>query len=87
MDKYELIASAIVVPLVSFLKRDMEVEGKIALIISLLLSLIAAVIVYILEEGPNFKAENLLFTMARVFAGAQVIYNLVKQTPLEKVLR
>ena len=76
---FEMIAMVVAVPLISFLKKDMDIEGKLALLISGVVALVLAAIAAIFGQTEFFK------TAVIIFAGAQAIYNVLKKTLFENL--
>ncbi len=83
MNKYELVAITVAVPLVSYLKKSFEIEGPLAFWLSVIVSLVLAAVVHWIEVGQ----ESFFADFGKVFMGAQAAYNILKQTPLEEKLK
>lgn len=76
---FEMIAMVVAVPLVTFLKKDMDIEGKLALLISAIVALVLALLSTLFGQTEVFK------TAVVIFAGAQAIYNVLKKTLFENL--
>lgn len=76
MNGLEIVATAVAVPLINFLKKRFGIEGKIALWLSFLVSVVLATIVFFFEG--EFVIDEFLGILAIIFAGSQAIYNVIK---------
>ncbi len=67
----------------SYLKKYVDVSGPIAFWLSVVVSLVLAAVVHWIEVGQ----ESYFADFGKVFVGAQAVYNVLKQTPLEEKLK